>query len=81
MVVEVAVLDADEVAVGVVVGDLEPVGALAVAPGGEAAPADDAWVEAALVEEEVAGFGGEVGVVEEGGVAGGVEGGVGKIGN
>ena len=54
---EVAVLDADEVAVGVVVGDLEPVGALAVAPGGEAAPADDAWVEAAGVEEEVAGFG------------------------
>ena len=54
---EVAVLDADEMAVGVVVGDLEPVDALAVAPGGEAAPADDAWVEAALVEEETACFG------------------------
>ena len=39
-------------------------GALSVAPGGEAAPADDAWVEAALVEEEVAGGWGEVGVVE-----------------
>ncbi len=52
---------------------MEPVGAGAVAPGGEAAPADDAWVEAALVEEEVAGGGAEVGAVEEGGVAGGVE--------
>lgn len=77
---EVAVLDADEVAVGVVVGDLEPVDALAVAPGGEAAPADDARVEAAGVEEEVAGFGGEVGAVEEVGVAGGVEGGLGFMG-
>lgn len=75
--VEVAVLDAEETAVGVVVGDLEPVDALAVAPGGEAAPADDAWVEAAGVEKEVAGFGGEVGAVEEVGVAGGVEGGLG----
>ena len=70
---EVAVLDADEVAVGVVVGDLEPVDAVAVAPGGEAAPADDAWVEAAGVEEEGFGGGAEVGAVEEGGVAGGVE--------
>ena len=43
-------------AVAVVVGDLEPVGALAVAPGGEAAPADDSGVEVALGEEE--GFGG-----------------------
>ena len=44
MVVEVAVLDADEVAVGVEVGYLEPVGALAVAPGGEAAPAHHARI-------------------------------------
>jgi hypothetical protein len=71
-VVEVTVLDADEVAVGVEVGDLEPVGALAVLPGGEAAPADDAGVETADFEEEVAGFGAEVGVLEEGGVAGNV---------
>ena len=77
---EVAVLDADEVAVGVVVGDLEPVGALAVAPGGEAAPADDARVEAALVEEETACFGGEVGAVEVLLVAGGVEGELGFMG-
>ncbi len=54
--------------------------ALAVAPGGEAAPADDAWVEAALVEEETACFGAEVGAVEEGGVAGGVEGVAGFVG-
>ena len=80
VVIEVAVLDAEEMAVTVVVGDLEPVDALAVAPGGEAAPADDAWVEAALVEDEVAGGGGEVGAVEEGGVAGGVEGGLGFMG-
>ena len=74
MVVEVTVLDADEVVVLVEVGDLEPVGALAVLPGGEAAPADDAGVEVTLFEEEVAGFGAQVGVLEEGGVAGGVEG-------
>ena len=74
LVVEVTVLDADEVVVLVEVGDLEPVGALAVLPGGEAAPADDAGVEAADFEEEVTGFGGETGVLEEGGVAGGVEG-------
>ena len=77
---EVAVLDADEVAVGVEVGDLEPVDAVAVAPGGEAAPADDAWVEAALVEEETACFGAEVGAVEVLLVAGGVEGGLGFMG-
>ena len=71
---EVTVLDADEVVVLVEVGDLEPVGALAVLPGGEAAPADDAGVEAADFEEEVTGFGAQVGVLEEGGVAGGVEG-------
>ena len=74
VVVEVSVLDADEVAVLGVVGDLEPVDAVAVVPGGEAAPADDAGVEAALVEEEVAGGGREVGAGEEAGVAGGVEG-------
>ena len=77
---EVAVLDADEAAVGVVVGYLEPVGALAVAPGGEAAPAGDAWVEAAGVEEETACFGAEVGAVEVLLVAGGVEGGLGFMG-
>ena len=54
---------------------MEPVDALAVAPGGEAAPADDAGVEVALVEEEVASFGGKVRALEVTLVAGGVEGG------
>ena len=61
---QVSVLDAHQFAISVVVGDLEPVDASSVAPGGEAAPADDAWVEAALVEEEGFGGGGEVGAVE-----------------
>ena len=60
---------------------MEPVGAGAVAPGGEAAPTDDAWVEAAGVEEEVAGGGAQIGTGEVLLVAGGVEGDVGKIGN
>ena len=61
-------------AVGVEVGDLQPGDAVLVCPRGEAAPADDTGVEAALGEEEVAGFGADVGVLEEAGVAGGVEG-------
>ncbi len=75
--VEVAVLDADEATVCVEVGDLEPVDAVAVTPGGEAAEADDARVEEALGEEELPGFVGEAWMVEEVCVAGGVEGDVG----
>ena len=53
---QVAVLHADEFALLVVVGDLEPVRALAVAEGVESAPTDDARVELPFVEEELAGF-------------------------
>ena len=74
MVVEVAVLDADEMAVAVVVGDLEPFDAVAVAPGGEAAPADDTRVELSLLKEELSCCGAEVGALEEAFVAAGVEG-------
>lgn len=72
-----AVLEPDEVTLAVEVGDLQPGDAVAVAPGGEAAPADDAWVEVPDVEEKMACFGAEVGVAEVGLVAGGIEGGVG----
>ena len=52
---QVTPLDSSEVAVGIVVRRLEPVVAVAILPGGEAAPADDAWVEPSLIEEEPAG--------------------------
>ncbi len=70
---KIPILYSDKFPLGGVVGDLEPVGALAVAPGGEAAPAYDAWVETALVEEEGFGSRGEVGMEEETFVARGVE--------
>ena len=52
---KIPILYSDKFSLGVEVGDLEPVGALAVAPGGEAAPADDSGVEVALGDEEMAG--------------------------
>ena len=52
---QVTPLDSRQVAVGIVVGRLEPVVAVAILPGGDAAPADDAWVKPSLIEEEPAG--------------------------
>ena len=52
---QVTPLDSRQVAVGIVVGRLEPVVAVAILPGGDAAPADDAWVEPSLIKEEPAG--------------------------
>ena len=51
-VVEVAILDADEVAALVEEWRLQPMCALAVGPRGEAAPSYYARVEPSLVEEE-----------------------------
>lgn len=60
-------------AVGIVVGGLEPGVAIAILPGGDAAPADNAWVEVALVEQEPAGFLREEGTLEVAGISAGVE--------
>ena len=73
-VVEVAVLQSHEPHVGVVVGRLQPMGAVAVGPRGEAAPGDDPWVQPSLLEEKLAGGVAEPRVLEEAGVAGRVEG-------
>ena len=48
--------------------------ALSVCPRGEAAPCYDAWVESSLFEEKPLRFVAEPGVLEESGVARGVEG-------
>ena len=74
LVVEVAVLQSHEPHVGVVVGRLQPMGAVAVGPRGEAAPGDDPWVQPSLLEEKLAGGVAEPRVLEEAGVAGRVEG-------
>lgn len=74
LVVEVAVLQSHESHVGVVIGRLQPMGAVAVGPRGEAAPGDDPWVQPSLLEEKLAGGGAEPRVLEEAGVAGRVEG-------
>lgn len=73
-VVEVAVLQSYEPHVGVVIGRLQPMGAVAVGPRGEAAPGDDPWVQPSLLEEKLAGGVAEPRVLEEAGVAGRVEG-------
>ena len=73
-VVEVAVLQTHEPHVRVVVGRLQPMGAVAVGPRGEAAPGDDPWVQPSLLEEKLAGGVAEPRVLEEAGVAGRVEG-------
>ena len=73
-VVEVAVLQSHEPHVGVVVGRLQPMGAVAVGPRGEAAPGGDPWVQPSLLEEKLAGGVAEPRVLEEAGVAGRVEG-------
>ena len=54
---EASVLHAYESAIRIVIRDLEPGGAVAVGPRGEAAPADDGRVELALLEEEGLGWG------------------------
>lgn len=74
LVVEVAVLQSHEPHVRVVVGRLQPMGAVAVGPRGEAAPGDDPWVQPSLLEEKLAGWVAEPRVLEEAGVAGRVEG-------
>ena len=74
LVVEVAVLQSHESHVRVVVGRLQPMGAVAVGPRGEAAPGDDPWVQPSLLEEKLAGGVAEPRVLEEAGVAGRVEG-------
>lgn len=73
-VVEVAVLQSHEPHLRVVVGRLQPMGAVAVGPRGEAAPGDDPWVQPSLLEEKLAGGVAEPRVLEEAGVAGRVEG-------
>ena len=74
LVVEVAVLQSHEPHVRVVVGRLQPMGAVAVGPRGEAAPGGDPWVQPSLLEEKLAGGVAEPRVLEEAGVAGRVEG-------
>lgn len=74
LVVEVAVLQSHEPHVRVVVGRLQPMGAVAVGPRGEAAPGDDPWVQPSLLEDKLAGGVAEPRVLEEAGVAGRVEG-------
>lgn len=73
-VVEVAVLQSHEPHVGVVVGRLQPMGAVAVGPRGEAAPGGDPWVQPSLLEEKLAGGVAQPRMLEEAGVAGRVEG-------
>ena len=73
-VVEVAVLQTHEPHLRVVVGRLQPMGAVAVGPRGEAAPGGDPWVQPSLLEEKLAGGVAEPRVLEEAGVAGRVEG-------
>ena len=72
--IEVSVLEADEVSALVEEGRLQPMDALSVCPRGETAPCYDAWVESSLFEEKPLRFVAEPGVLEESGVARGVEG-------
>lgn len=74
LVVEVAVLQSHESHLRVVVGRLQPMGAVAVGPRGEAAPGDDPWVQPSLLEEKRSRAVAEPRVLEEAGVAGRVEG-------
>ena len=57
-------LNTCEVAVGIVVRGLQPVVAATILPGGDAAPADDARVEVALVVEKRPGSGTQIGTLE-----------------
>ena len=65
---ETPVLDAYEGAIRIVLRDLEPGGAVAVGPRGEATPADNGRVELAFLEEEDAGGHIQIRVFEEFGV-------------
>lgn len=65
---ETSVLDAYEGAIRIVIRDLEPGGAVAVGPGGEATPTDNGRVELAFLEEEGAGGHIQIRVFEEFGV-------------
>ena len=66
-------LDANQLAVHIVIGRLEPVVDVAILPGGDAAPADDAWVQPSLVKEEPAGGGAQVGTLKVTQIARGIE--------
>ena len=65
---ETSVLDAYEGAIRIVIRDLEPGGAVAVGPGGEATPTDYSRMELAFLEKEGAGDLVEVWVFEVFGV-------------
>lgn len=71
---QIAVLHAYEIAIDVEVGYLEPRDAMAVGEGGEAAPADDLFIELSLAEEELAGRLVERWMLEEAAVTCGIEG-------
>ena len=70
---EKAVLDANQMAFTIIIRYLQPIDTLAIPPRGESAPADDAFVELSLIEEEVASRLAQERMLEEAGVAGGVE--------
>ena len=74
MITQVAVLYANQLAFDVEVGYLEPRDAMAVGEGGEAAPADDLFIELALAEEECTGRLVERWMLEEAAVTCGIEG-------
>ena len=70
---QISVLDAYQLAFPIVVGYLQPIDAMLVPPRGESAPADDALVELALLEEKLPCRLAQEWMLEEAGVAGGVE--------
>ena len=74
MITQVAVLHAYEITVDVEVGYLEPRDTVAVGEGGEAAPADNLFIELALAEEERTGRIVERWMLEEAAVMCGIEG-------
>ena len=66
-------LNTCKVSGGIVIWRLQPVVAIAILPGGDAAPADHTGVKVALIEEELAGGRTEVGTLEIALVAGSVK--------
>ena len=54
---DTSILHTYQLAIHIIVRDLEPGGTLAVGPGGEATPTDHGRVKLALLEEEAFGFG------------------------
>ena len=70
---QISPLNTCKVSGGIVIRSLEPVVAVAILPGGDAAPADDTRVEVALVEEELTGGGTEVRALEIARITTGIE--------